>query len=58
MRRIALIVLAAALLSAPGTAGGQGTADPFPDAAASYLLKIDGKAVWEHLRTADSPPRA
>jgi D-alanyl-D-alanine carboxypeptidase (penicillin-binding protein 5/6) len=56
VRRIALIALAAALLSVPRAAPAVERADPFPGAAASYLLKIDGKTVWEHLPDRRLPP--
>ncbi len=46
----------AALLLPPRAAFPEERADPFPGVAASYLLKIDGKAVWEHLPDRRLPP--
>jgi D-alanyl-D-alanine carboxypeptidase (penicillin-binding protein 5/6) len=56
IRRIAVPLLTVALAVAlPATAGGA-LPDPFPGAAASYLLKIDGKAVWERFPDRRLPP--
>lgn len=48
---IAGALLGAALLAAPPT-----TTDPFPAAAASYLVAIDGRVVWEKNATTPRPP--
>jgi len=45
MRRIILIL---SILLASITAAGAANDDPFPLAASSYLLTIDGKTVWAH----------
>lgn len=57
MKRVAsTIVLLVGLLAFPPPAAPGGSGDPFPDVAASYLLKIDGKAVWEHRPDRRLPP--
>lgn len=56
MTRVARVVFLAVLLAVPQAASAGGRPDPFPGAAASYLLKIDGKAVWEHLPDRRLPP--
>jgi D-alanyl-D-alanine carboxypeptidase (penicillin-binding protein 5/6) len=50
------IVLMACLLAAVSPARAGERPDPFPGAAASYLLKIDGKAVWERNPDRRLPP--
>lgn len=45
MRRIILVL---SILLIGFTAAGAATDDPFPSAASSYLLKIDGDTVWAH----------
>jgi D-alanyl-D-alanine carboxypeptidase (penicillin-binding protein 5/6) len=42
-----LILILVTLLSATSVAGAT-TVDPFPTAATSYLLRINGKTVWAH----------
>jgi D-alanyl-D-alanine carboxypeptidase (penicillin-binding protein 5/6) len=54
--RVARIVFLAGLLAVPQTAATGDRPDPFPGVAASYLLKIDGKAVWEHRPDRRLPP--
>ncbi len=57
MTRVARIVLLAVLLAVPRASSAEDRRpDPFPGVAASYLLKIDGKAVWEHLPDRRLPP--
>ena len=56
LNRIARLVFLAGLLAVPQAAPAGGRPDPFPGVAASYLLKIDGKAVWEHLPDRRLPP--
>ncbi len=51
----AAVFLAALLAFPPPAAVGEG-ADPFPGVAASYLMKVDGKAVWEHRPDRRLPP--
>jgi serine-type D-Ala-D-Ala carboxypeptidase (penicillin-binding protein 5/6) len=50
MRRAAawsFAVLAALAVSAAGAAPPTGPSDPFPKAAASYLVAVDGSVLWE-----------
>lgn len=54
--RLARIAILAVLLAAAQAAHAGQTADRFPRAAASYLLKIDGKAVWERFPDRRLPP--
>jgi D-alanyl-D-alanine carboxypeptidase (penicillin-binding protein 5/6) len=49
-------LLAAALLVLIVTPASAGVTDPFPDKAASYLLAIDGKAVWARRPDLRLPP--
>jgi D-alanyl-D-alanine carboxypeptidase (penicillin-binding protein 5/6) len=44
-----------AVLSLAGAAGAEGL-DPFPKAAASYLVKLDGGTLWEHSPDLRLPP--
>lgn len=48
MRRAALIVVLAFLVPPIQGVDAAGLADPFPGAAASYLLKVDGRPVFAH----------
>ncbi len=45
----------AALVLTPGRAGAPPPPDPFPNAAASYLVAVDGRVLWE--RAASAPRR-
>ncbi len=45
----------AALALTPGRAGAPPSSDPFPKAAASYLVAVDGRVLWE--RAASAPRR-
>lgn len=55
--RIARAAILAALLAAARTVPAAGALpDPYPGVAASYLLKIDGKAVWERFPDRRLPP--
>ncbi len=55
--RLARIAIVAVLLAAgQAVPAGGALPDPYPGAAASYLLKIDGKAVWERFPDRRLPP--
>ena len=57
MKRAALVVSLIGLLAGPSSPAAAGERpDPFPFVAASYLLKIDGKAVWEREPDRRLPP--
>jgi D-alanyl-D-alanine carboxypeptidase (penicillin-binding protein 5/6) len=56
VKRVAHIVFLIGLLAFPLSAAAGERDDPFPGAAASYLLKIDGKAVWGHRPDRRLPP--
>ncbi len=56
MIRAARIAIVAVLLAAAQSAHAGERPDPFPRAASSYLLKIDGQAVWERYPDRRLPP--
>ncbi|MEW6720773.1 MAG: serine hydrolase [Thermodesulfobacteriota bacterium] len=49
-------MIACLLAAASPARAGERRPDPFPGVAASYLLKVDGTAVWEHSPDRRLPP--
>ena len=56
MGGIAIVALMAGLMLVPWAGAATYAEDPFPDVAASYLIKINEKAVWKHLPDRRLPP--